>query len=192
MPPNLLAHRNNEGMTYKDVFLKTHEDMVKDAVKWLNSASSSCSVVATLIATVAYTSATTIPGGPNDKTGVPLLRSYRAFEIFTISSFIALFLSVASLTIFLSILTSHHRPKHFRLYLPVKVIVGFTSLFISMAAMLVSFCAGQTFNLEERMRQTAFPIYIIACLLGSIYMLTQFPLYFSLIRSTFHPIPEGL
>ncbi|RWR75642.1 hypothetical protein CKAN_00403600 [Cinnamomum micranthum f. kanehirae] len=188
MPRHFFAHRNTEGKTSREVFAETHRDMIKDGGTWLTNTSQSCSVVAALITTVAYASATTVPGGAEG--GKLALRGHPAFDIFTIASLIALCLSVTSLTMFLSILTSRYQVPDFLHNLPTKLILGLTSLFVSIAAMLVSFCAGHFFDLEDRLRQTAYPIYAITCLPVSIYAIAQFPLYLDLIKSTIITVPK--
>lgn len=190
MPPHFFAHRNKEHQTSREVFADTHRDMIKDGGTWLTNTSQSCSVVAALIATVAYASATTVPGGVKEGTGIPILRDQPAFDIFAISSLVALCFSVTALTMFLSILTSRYQVLDFLHNLPTKLILGLTSLFISIAAMLVSFCAGHFFDLGSRLRHTAYPIYAITCLPVSIFAVAQFPLYLDLIKSTIITIPK--
>ncbi|XXG52131.1 hypothetical protein AAC387_Pa03g0526 [Persea americana] len=74
MPHNIFTtHRNKEGMTSTEVFNEAHKTMLKDGVQWLTNTAQSCSVVAALVATVAYASATTVPGGVEK--GIPLLRN---------------------------------------------------------------------------------------------------------------------
>ncbi|RWR94813.1 plastidic glucose transporter 4-like protein isoform X2 [Cinnamomum micranthum f. kanehirae] len=63
---------------------------------------------------------TTVPGGTDETTGIPILRGRPAIGIFTITSLIALCFSLASLTLFLSILTSHYNAIDFLRSLPRK------------------------------------------------------------------------
>ncbi|KAJ7972745.1 Ankyrin repeat-containing protein [Quillaja saponaria] len=66
---------------------------------------------------------------------------------------------------FLAILTSRYQPKDFHRDLPWKLLVGLSSLFVSIATMLVAFCAGHFFVLEDnRLRHAAFPLYAVTCL----------------------------
>ncbi|KAJ8634953.1 hypothetical protein MRB53_009220 [Persea americana] len=120
-----------------EVFHEEHKEMVKEGVQWLTKTSESCSVVAALVALVAYASATTVPGGLKEGTGTPLLRGQPAFNIFIIASLLALCLSVTALTMFLSILTSRFQTSDFLRNLPRRLILGLSSLFVSIAAMLV-------------------------------------------------------
>ena len=145
---------------------------------------------AALIATVAFASATTVPGGVKEDRGTPTLEGKPAFDIFAISSLVALCFSVTSLTMFLSILTSRYQVEDFHNSLPTKLILGLTSLFVSIAAMLVAFCAGHFFVLAERLKYTAFPVYAITCLPVTLFAVAQLPLYLDLLRSTMAPVPK--
>ncbi|XP_047154689.1 uncharacterized protein LOC124825972 [Vigna umbellata] len=75
--------------------------------------SESCSVVAALIATVAFSTSTTVPGDFKDDIGTPTLGYRPDFKVFAISSLIALCCSVTSTVIFLSILTSRYQERDF-------------------------------------------------------------------------------
>ncbi|RWR75613.1 serine/threonine-protein phosphatase 6 regulatory ankyrin repeat subunit B-like protein [Cinnamomum micranthum f. kanehirae] len=191
MPYKSLARqKNDKGKTAMEVFHEEHKEMVKDGVQWLINTSQSCSVIAALVASVAYASATTVPGGLKEGTAIPLLRGQPAFNVFIISSLLALCLSVTSLTMFLSILTSRYQTSDFLRNLPRRLILGLSSLFVAIAAMLVSFSAGHFFDLEEQLRRTALPIYAVICLPVSLYAMTQFRLYIDLIKSFIPTVPQ--
>ncbi|KAJ6730816.1 CASKIN [Salix viminalis] len=96
MPPNFFVRYNKEGKTPRDIFTETHKDLVKSGGEWLTNTSESCSVVAALIATVAFATSSTVPGGINEMTGSPILEDQPAFKVFAISSLIALCFSVTS------------------------------------------------------------------------------------------------
>nr|XP_023892105.1 uncharacterized protein LOC112004119 [Quercus suber] len=183
VPQYLLYETNNKDMTPADIFTDTHKDLVKDGGEWLNKTSESCSVVAALIATVAFAASTTIPGGVRENNGTPILEKHAAFDIFAISSLVALCVSVTALFLFLAILTSRYQEKDFRSSLPKKLLFGLTSLFLSIAAMLVSFCAGHFFVLKDKLKHKALPVYVVTCLPITFYAISQFPLYFDLIRA---------
>ena len=113
MPPHFFTHYNGGGPTPKEIFTKDHTDLLKEGGKWLNSTSSSCSVVATLIATVAFATSATVPGDFNEKNGNPNLAHQSAFNLFAVSSLIALCSSATSLVMCLAILTSRHQEDDF-------------------------------------------------------------------------------
>lgn len=137
MPPNFYARYNNKGQTAKQVFIITQEPLVREGRKWLSKTSESCSLVAALVETVAFTNSAAIPGGANEVTGVPVLSEQPAFKVFAVASLVALCSSVTALVLFLSILTSRFQEKD----LQKKLLMGMTSLWTSIASVLVSFCA---------------------------------------------------
>ncbi|XP_054782653.1 ankyrin repeat-containing protein NPR4-like isoform X2 [Prosopis cineraria] len=190
MPSHLFVRRNNRNKTPKDIFTETHAQLVKSGGDWLNKTSESCSVVAALIATVAFATSATLPGGVDQETGHPTLEREPAFNVFAISSLIALCCSITAVVMFLSILTSRYQEYDFRVNLPMKLILGLTSLFMSIASMLVSFCAGHFFVLRDQLQYAALPIYAVTCLPVTLFALAQFPLYFDLVWATLKSVPQ--
>ncbi|KAK6122740.1 hypothetical protein DH2020_043520 [Rehmannia glutinosa] len=189
IPPLCFAHNNKEGHTPRQIFTKTHKSLVKEGTDWLIKTSESCSLIAALIATVAFATSATVPGGLNDRTGYPNMQNHTAFDLFSISSLIALCLSVTALVFFLAIITSRCEEHDFKTNLPRKLLMGLTSLFASIAAMLVSFCAGHTFILRDKLRLAAVPIYAIACVPVTFFAVAQLPLYFDLLWAACRKVP---
>ena len=74
MQPHFFARFNKEGRTAKQCFVSTHTTLLQDGTKWLIRTSESCSVIAGVVATVAFTISTTIPGGSNQETSIPYLK----------------------------------------------------------------------------------------------------------------------
>ncbi|CAA2966411.1 ankyrin repeat-containing NPR4-like [Olea europaea subsp. europaea] len=106
----------------------------------MKDTTSSCMVVATLIATVAFAAAFTIPGG-NNEIGIPVFLKNKRFTVFVISDAVAMFSLATSVMIFLSILTSRYTEDDFLFSLPVKLMVGLISLFASIVCMVLTFSA---------------------------------------------------
>ncbi|KAG6676735.1 hypothetical protein I3842_15G166200 [Carya illinoinensis] len=190
MPPHFFPRCNKAGKTAKDMFTETHQELVNNGGEWLTNTSESCSVVAALIATVAFSTASTFPGGVKQDSGTPTLENQPAFDVFAISSLVALSFSVTSLIMFLSILTSRYQERDFGRDLPRKLLVGLTSLFVSIASILLSFCAGHFFVLKDKLKYAAFPVYTVTCLPITFFAVAQFPLYFDLIWTTFKKVPQ--
>ncbi|KAG6676733.1 hypothetical protein I3842_15G166100 [Carya illinoinensis] len=190
MPTHFFPRCNKAGKTAKDMFTETHQELVKNGGEWLTNTSESCSVVAALIATVAFATASTVPGGVKQDTGTPTLENQPAFDVFAISSLVALCFSVTSVIMFLSILTSRYQEIDFGSDLPRKLLVGLTSLFVSIASMLASFCAGHFFVLKDNLKYAAFPVYAVTCLPVTFFAVAQFPLYFDLLWATFKKVPQ--
>lgn len=190
MPLHFFARHNRIGQTARDLFTESHKNIVKDGGQWLTNTSESCSVVAALIATVAFATATTVPGGIKEDSGKPTLENQPAFDAFAIASLVALCFSVTAMVMFLSILTSRYEEKDFGKSLPRKLLVGLTSLFVSIASMLVSFCAGHFFVLKDKLKYAVFPVYALTCLPVTFFAMVQFPLYVDLIWAIFKKVPR--
>ncbi|KAF2325250.1 hypothetical protein GH714_025725 [Hevea brasiliensis] len=163
MPPHFFPRYNKDNKTSRDIFTETHSELVKSGGEWLTNTSESCSVVAALIATVAFATSTAVPGGVNENSGAPTLESHPAFNAFAISSLVALCFSITAVVMFLSILTSRYQEKDFGKDLPRKLLLGLSSLFVSIAAVLVSFCSGHFFVLRDQLKYAAMPIYAVTC-----------------------------
>ena len=189
MPRYFFIHYNNDNQTPKQIFTNHHTELVSRGGKWLNDTSSSCSVVATLIATVAFATSATIPCSFNNNNGRPNLEHQAAFNLFAISSLIALCFSVTTMVMFLAIVSPRHQEDDFHRVLPEKLLLGLTTLFISISAILVSFCAGHFFILRDELKRAAFPVYAITCLPISFFALVQFPMYFDVVWTTFRKVP---
>ncbi|KAH9729698.1 ANK REP REGION domain-containing protein [Citrus sinensis] len=190
MPFHFFVRYNKQNKSPKDVFTETHKELVQAGGQWLTNTSESCSVVAALIATVAFATSATVPGGVKEDSGEPTLENQPAFNVFAISSLVALCFSVTAVVMFLAILTSRYQEGDFRSDLPGKLLLGLTSLFVSIASMLVSFCAGHFFVLREKLKYAAFPVYAVTCLPVTLFAIAQFPLYFDLIWATFKKVPQ--
>ncbi|XP_050264354.1 uncharacterized protein LOC126708595 isoform X2 [Quercus robur] len=191
MPQHFCYQVNKEGMTPKEIFNETHEELVKNGGEWLNKTSESCSVVAALIATVAFASSTTIPGSINETNGTPNLESHSMLTIFAISSLVALCFSITALFSFLAILTSRYEQKDFRRDLPKKLLLGLTSLLVSITSMLISFCAGHYFMLKNKLKDKAFPVYATTCLPIVFFAIQQLPLYVDIVWAIFKKVPRS-
>ena len=183
MPGNFFVRYNKEGETPEEIFTKDHAKLVETGSEWMTKTAESCSVIAALIATVAFATSTALPGGTNE--GKPMYGKHPAFQVFAVMSLIALSFSVTSLVMFLAILTSRFTEKDFGKVLPWKLLFGLTSLFLAIASMLVSFCAGHFFVLKDTVKVAAFPVYAFTCIPVSFFAAAQFPLYIDLVRVTF-------
>lgn len=188
LPRESYVRYNNEGQNPGDVFIETHTNLTQLGTTWLIKTSESCSVIAALIATVAFAASTTVPGGLDQDTGYPILEGQPAFSAFAVSSLVALCFSVTSLVFFLAILTSRCQQKDFKNNLPIKLLLGLTSLFTSITAILISFCAGHSFVIKSKLKLAALPIYGVVCLPVTFFAFNQLPLYLDLFRSIIQPV----
>ncbi|PKI77363.1 hypothetical protein CRG98_002308 [Punica granatum] len=91
--PQVREHKDKGGRIVGELFTRKHRRLLRDAEKWMKDTSSSCMVVSTLIATVVFAAAFTVP------------------------------------------------EEDFLRALPKRLILGFTSLFLALATMMVAFGA---------------------------------------------------
>ncbi|KAK9080186.1 hypothetical protein SSX86_001861 [Deinandra increscens subsp. villosa] len=142
IPPDYRERKNGDGRRPKELFSRKHVGLVTEGKNWMTHTSSQCMVVATLISTIAFAAAFSLPGGYNQNTGIPFFRNEPAFIIFVISDAVSLISSSSSVLIFLSILTSRFDEKDFFRSLPKKLVNGLATLFLSIVTMMVTFSAS--------------------------------------------------
>ncbi|CAI9773345.1 unnamed protein product [Fraxinus pennsylvanica] len=184
---SLFDMKNNDDKTPRELFSEEHKNLSKDGEEWMKKTATSCMVVPTLIATVAFAATFTVPGG-NNETGTPVFLKNRWFTIFVISDAVAMFSSTTSIMMFLSILTSRYTEDDFLFSLPAKLMVGLVSLFASIVCMVLTFSA--TFFLvynEEKHEQLPRLVAALAWLPITIYAVLNYRLWIALIHSTCWP-----
>ncbi|GKB02257.1 ankyrin repeat-containing domain, PGG domain protein, partial [Tanacetum coccineum] len=140
IPPSYRERKNEDGLTPHELFTKEHKELVSQGEKWMKGTASQCMVVATLIATIVFAAAFTVPGGytqsdDHKNKGLPVFRSEATFVVFVVADAISLFSSSGSIIIFLSILTSRYAERDFLESIPNKLMAGLATLFISIATM---------------------------------------------------------
>ncbi|KAG5246678.1 protein ACCELERATED CELL DEATH [Salix suchowensis] len=72
-PSHFLNHESTKKLTAEGFFVAANCELLDLARKRLKITAEGCSVVAVIIATVAFAAAYTAPGGSNQSTGVPVL-----------------------------------------------------------------------------------------------------------------------
>ncbi|XP_056172645.1 uncharacterized protein LOC115664870 [Syzygium oleosum] len=184
--PNVRT-RYYEHKTYWNRFVENHTELLKNGEKWAKVIANSCMLVSTLIATVLFAATFTMPGGNDDKIGVPLLLGKDSLLIFTISDALGLFSSVTAILLFLAILTSRYEAQDFLEALPKKIIMGLCFLFLSLAFMLVAFSATLTIVLDKRLDWVLIPITLLASLPVALFVVLQIPLLYQMVKSTYGP-----
>ncbi|MBA0778313.1 hypothetical protein Gotri_006188 [Gossypium trilobum] len=177
--------RDSNGRTPRMLFMEEHAKLMKEGEKWMKSTASSCMLVATLITTVMFAAIFTVPGGNDNEKGTPIFLEATSFVIFAVSDALALFSSVTSILMFLSILTSRYAEEDFLRLLPQRLIVGLTTLFLSIAAMLVAFGATFCIVLSQRLAWIPVPVAFIACIPVTLFAFLQFPLLLDIVQSSY-------
>ncbi|KAI4353969.1 hypothetical protein L6164_002884 [Bauhinia variegata] len=160
LPRNLVIHRNDDNLTAQELFLKEHESMLIEARNWIKDTAQSCSTVAVLVAAVVYAAAYSTPGGTDDR-GLPKFLGSSNFLFFTLTDVVALGSSLASVVMFLSILTSSFQIKDFYKSLLRKLSLGFAFLSLSLISTMLAFSA--TVVITMKLEKTNWALILIYC-----------------------------
>ncbi|KAI3909174.1 hypothetical protein MKW98_012911 [Papaver atlanticum] len=190
--PQYKYTRNGDKETAKFVFTEQHKQLVEKGEKWMKDTSGSCMVVATLIATVAFAAAFTVPGGnisdtQSPRNGVPIFLGRRTFALFAVADAVALFSSITSVLMFLAIMTSRYAEEDFYKSLPQKLIIGLATLFISMASILISFGAAFTIVLRHKYSWAPIPVASFGLVSVLLFAFLEFPLFLEMVYFTYSP-----
>jgi hypothetical protein len=187
MNHKLKDYLNENNQTARELFISDHEDLVVKGEQWMKEAATSCTVVGALIITIMFTAAFTVPGGNVQETGYPVFKDEKSFTVFIVADAISLFSSSTSVLMLLGILTtSRYGEEDFLKSLPTKLIIGLSMLVLSIATMMVTFCAALIIILDGRL-QIIIPIILLASIPVTLFMLLQFPFLVEIFVSTYGP-----
>ncbi|XP_062174259.1 ankyrin repeat-containing protein ITN1-like isoform X2 [Alnus glutinosa] len=185
--PRCKEYLNTDGLTPRELFTKNHIDLKKEGEKWMKGTATSCTVVGALIVTIMFAAAFTVPGGNNQDTGFPVFLDERLFMLFIISDALSLFSSTTSVVMFLGILTSRYAEDDFLESLPRKMIIGLSTLFFSIAAMMIAFSTALLIMLQGQYSWIIIPVICLASVPVTLFILMQFPLLVDMCMSTYGP-----
>lgn len=177
--------KNQDGKTAWQVFKQEHKELLEEGKNWIKDTSNSCMLVATLIATIAFAAAITVPGGNNQDKGIPIFLKDTTFMIFVVSDALALFSSMASLLVFLAILNARFAEEDFVVALPERLILGLASLFIALVTTMVAFGAALSMLVKERVKWAPIPIALLACVPIALFTQLQLSLFIEMMKSTY-------
>ncbi|KAK2969575.1 hypothetical protein RJ640_003582 [Escallonia rubra] len=183
--PEQRQHKNEDLKTPIEVFYVEHADMVTSEGQWVTGMANSCTVATTIISTIAFASAITVPGG-NKGDGRPVLHGETAFTVFAVSNALALFSSVSTLLVFLSVLTSRYAVIDYLYALPSRLIIGLITLFLSVTSMIIAFTAILIL-FGPKNSGIIFPVVVLASLPVTLFIYFQFPLLLNMMKSTYRP-----
>ncbi|KAL9316045.1 hypothetical protein ACSQ67_017046 [Phaseolus vulgaris] len=132
VPRELRSARNKKGKRPVEVFCDEHKQLSNDIKEVAKGIADSGMIVSTLVATVAFGAALTVPGDKNNSW----------FIVFIVTNAFALFSSCTSTICFLSNFTSSRFARsEFAVSLNLTLAYGSSLLIISVAAMVVAFIA---------------------------------------------------
>ncbi|KAG2398523.1 uncharacterized protein HKW66_Vig0089960 [Vigna angularis] len=186
MPPHLIIMKNSDGLTAQDLFTKEHEGLRKKGEEWMKRTAEFCMLISTVIATAVFSAAINIPGGIDDGTKKPNYLNQTSFLVFAISDGAAFISSSTAILIFLSILMSRYAEYDFYKSLPLKLISGLITLFISIACMMVAFASAFFITYNYGSRVIPDYIAVLVCPPLFLYIFLQFSLWSDIIYSTFY------
>lgn len=185
MPPSYVNMKNFDRQRAKEIFSKTHQELLKDGEKWMKHTAEKSMLVATLITTVVFAAVFTVPGGNNSETGTPIFQRENWFTIFIILDAAALFTSTFSIIVFFSILTSRFREEDFVWSLPSRLIFGLSALFISIATMVLAFSAIFFLVYDHKLKWIPFLLISLAVSQVIVFGFLHFHPWYEIIRSIF-------
>ena len=165
---------NNENKTAEELFAAANEQLHGEAKEWLMRTTENCTILSVFIATVSFAAIYTVPGGPDQNTGIPLLHSKPSLLVFTLADVISLVLALTSVGTFLSILTSSFPLEDFKIYLFKKLILGIICLVLSVSMMAVAFGAAIILMMSHNRENVFWSV--IAFLPVPIFFLSYSPL----------------
>ncbi|KAL2514191.1 Ankyrin repeat family protein [Forsythia ovata] len=177
---------NSEEKTPLTIFNEEHADLASKEIQWVTGMASACSVAASLIATVAFAAAITVPGG-NNSNGLPFFSSESSFLVFAVSDALALFTSITCVLYFLSIFTCRYGVKDFLYTLPKRVIYGLICLILSVISLMIAFSSTLFLVFAKKNPLILIPIVALTCVPVISYTFIQLPPLLDMINSTFGP-----
>ncbi|KAK3028955.1 hypothetical protein RJ639_039982 [Escallonia herrerae] len=183
--PEQRQYKNEDLKTPIEVFYAEHADMVTSEAQWVTGMANSCMLATTIISTIAFASAITVPGG-NNSDGRPIFRGEIAFTVFVVSNALALFSSISTLLVFLSVLTSRYAVIDYLYALPSRLIIGLIALFLSVTSMIIAFTAILIL-FGPNNSWIIFPVVVLASLPVTLFIYFQFPLLLNMMKSTYRP-----
>ncbi|KAL6179422.1 hypothetical protein ACLB2K_050937 [Fragaria x ananassa] len=187
VPLHMREVPNSDGMTPHELFTKNHEALKKEAEDSMKGTATSCTVVGALIVTMMFAAAFTVPGGNDGSTGVPMFLAKNLFLVFIISDTLSLVSSTTSVILFLGILTSRYAEDDFLKHLPTKMMLGLSTLFISIFTMMVAFSSALIMMLDKQYSWAVIPSIFAASIPVASFIWLQFPLLIEIIWSTYGP-----
>ncbi|XP_020411967.1 uncharacterized protein LOC18787803 isoform X3 [Prunus persica] len=182
--PRLKERRNKDHMTPRELFTDNHKELVKEGERWMKETATSCTVVGALIITIMFAAAFTVPGGNNGETGFPIFLHKNLFMAFIVLDAISLFSSTTSVLMFLGILTSRYAENDFLKSLPTKMIIGLSTLIISIATMMGAFSFALFIMIHEH-SWIVIPTIVLAIIPVILFSLTQCRLLVDMCISTY-------
>ncbi|XP_062162811.1 uncharacterized protein LOC133869751 [Alnus glutinosa] len=181
--PSQRYMKNSKGKTPREIFIKTHKRLLQGGKEDMKETSNSCMLVATLISTVVFAAALTVPGVSSNITNTPFFSKEQWSMIFILSNAVSLFTSAASIVLLLSLLTSSYTESEFVTSLHARLMFGLTALFFAITTMVLAFIAAIFLIFDYKLVWVPYLLASLASAPVILFLLLHFNLWADLIRS---------
>ncbi|KAK4732950.1 hypothetical protein R3W88_025938 [Solanum pinnatisectum] len=147
--PRLWDVKNSKGVTAEELFEKNHLEIRKEAEDAIRNLANSALILATLLCTVNFAAIFTIPGGFDQKTGLPIFLQNLKHELWMLIFYLgaALISSVVTIGTLLSFILCKFHSDDFYISLPTRVVIAMVSVFYATTFSVLA-CV-QTLNLDN-------------------------------------------
>ncbi|KAJ0018030.1 hypothetical protein Pint_12189 [Pistacia integerrima] len=184
--PSFREKKNSNKQTPQELFTEEHKELLKSGEQWMKNTAHSCMLVATIITTIIFAAVFSVPGGNDSSKGLPIHLKETWFQVFIISDAIALSSSSIAILMFLSILTSRYTEDDFLESLPFKLMVGLSTLFVSIITMMVAFSTTLLLAYHDSLNCVTMLTTIVASVPATLYIMLHYPLLGDIFCSTYH------
>nr|GEU63500.1 ankyrin repeat-containing protein At5g02620-like [Tanacetum cinerariifolium] len=165
---------NSKSKTAEQLFNENNNQRRNEAKEWMIENAKNYTVVAVLIATVAFAAEYTVPGGSDPKSGLPILKKKPLFFVFTVADAASLSTALTAVIMFLNIITSTYRFKDFETSLIRKLTFGLFLLMVSVAMMMVAFAATLILTVSSGRKWTDIVLYVVSFFPVIVFLFTYF------------------
>ena len=181
--PSTLEQTNKNGQTPRQLFTESHKELLKEGEKWMKEIANSCTVVGALIVTIMFAAAITVPGGNEQESGLPMFLNVKVFMLFIISDALSLLFASISLLMFLGFTSTSYKAEDFLYSLPKKMMIGISTLIISIVTMMITFCASLFIILKGK--SVIIPVIGLASVPVALFAWMQLCLLINMIKLTY-------
>nr|GFA88533.1 ankyrin repeat-containing protein At5g02620-like [Tanacetum cinerariifolium]GFA89615.1 ankyrin repeat-containing protein At5g02620-like [Tanacetum cinerariifolium] len=165
---------NSKSKTAEQLFNENNDQRRNEAKEWMIENAKNYTVVAVLIATVAFAAEYTVPGGTDKTSGQPKLKEKPFFFVFTVADAASLSTALTAVIVFLNIITSTFRFEDFEKSLIRKLDFGLFLLMVSVAMMTVAFAATLVLTVSSGRKWTDIVLYVVIFFPVIVLLFTDF------------------
>ncbi|XP_050378549.1 ankyrin repeat-containing protein NPR4-like [Argentina anserina] len=182
LPREMHEYVNISNVTARELFTRNHKILKDEAEISTKGIATSCTTVGALIVTIMFAAAFTVPGGTKSTNS----DNKTLVRVFILSDTISLISSATSVITFLGLLTSTYAEDDFLRSLPTKMMIGLSTLFISIATMMITFSCALIIMFDGEAKMIITGIVLAGVPVVS-FVFFLFPLLFEICVATYGP-----